>query len=76
MPETATHLIANKKDTALKPVLMLAQVHYVFTPKNVLPRPGINEIAHCRPDYCSRFALLLPRTLLRARLVANAPEVN
>ena len=76
MLETANHLIANKKNTALKPVQMLAQVHYVFTPNNVSARTWIGEIAHRRRDYPGAFALLLADTLPVARPISTAPEVD
>lgn len=76
MLETANHLVANKKNTALKPIQMLAQLQYVFTPNNASARTRNGEIAHCRRNYSGGFALLLPGTLHLACPVANALEVK
>jgi hypothetical protein len=74
--EIVNHLIANKNNLAVKPVQMLAQLHYVFTPKNVSARPGIGEIAHYRRHRPGGFAPLLPALLSLVCPVANAPEVK
>ncbi|HEU5414062.1 MAG TPA: hypothetical protein VFW31_09910 [Candidatus Angelobacter sp.] len=76
MLETVTDLIANKKLIAVKPVQILGQLHYVFTPKNVSARTGIDKTTPRRLDYPGEFARLLPGTLPFARAVANAPEVD
>lgn len=76
MLETANDLITNKTNPALEPVQMLAQLQYVFTPKNVSARTRRDENAHRRRDYPGKFVPLLTATLPLARPITNVPEVN
>lgn len=76
MLETVNDLIASKKNPALAPVQMLAQLQYVFTPNNLSARTRIDEIEHRLRYYPVEFAVRSTDTLPVARLVANALEVN
>lgn len=76
MLETANDLIANKKSIGVKPVQMLAQLHYVFTPNKASARTRNGEIAHYRRNCRGGFALLLPAPPSLARVVANVLEVK